>query len=202
MYSSSFNPIFNSLNNKYLTLPGFLGKSTAQIKILKNNSSNDPLSLTELTVKKKITPSWSSSNSAFLTRTLPLEKRDASTESSRITMYGQGQERIKKNKVNNVALAPSLLPLRYRTEVESSNQTSYVDYPHLTDNTKFLFLYFIVPIFFATLKNSIAGVHSSALRSAQPSFSADKVSAAVLEEKFAKAKESHALTKPTLMVGP
>jgi hypothetical protein len=58
LYSNSFNPIFNSLNNQYLTLPcgasgaSFLGKkSTAQIQILKNNN-NDPLSPTELTRKE------------------------------------------------------------------------------------------------------------------------------------------------------
>jgi len=52
LYSSSFNPIFNSLNNKYFTFPDLLNKGTAQIKILKNNSSNNPLIPTDLTVRK------------------------------------------------------------------------------------------------------------------------------------------------------
>ena len=39
LYSSLFNPMLKSLNNKYLH-PGLLGKGTAQLKILKN--SNDP----------------------------------------------------------------------------------------------------------------------------------------------------------------
>ena len=282
MYSSSFNPIFNSLNNKYLTLPGFLGKSTAQIKILKNNSSNDPLSPTELTVKK---------GSTTLIRGMTSAHSAEESKPIRDGAVAPSQERVKKNKVDQrvagnvstikqTAIAPKPVTSRgekktlgtealkrdnkplldkvakakatkavsaptlarpyqfqhtaIRSEVlrrkgsgllsskvtviphtakskansvaqapsETFNHTSYVASPYLTDNKRFLFLYFIVPIFFATLKNSIAGVHSSALRSAQPSFSADKVSAAVLEEKFAKAKESHALTKPTLMVGP
>lgn len=251
MYSSSFNPIFNSLNNKYLTLPGFLGlgKSTAQIKILKNNSSNDPLSLTELTVKKDSATRRnnlersgtdrsmmtvlhsSASRKATLNKGMSGESKPirdgvvanpsplipalkgesiatpkpllkGATQPARIRMH------TANTKANSVALASSLLSsyAKQRYEGEPSNLTSYIASPHLTDNKKFLFLYFIVPIFFATLKNSIAGVYSSALhlRTAQPSISAEKVSVAMQEDKPTKAKKNRVTSEPkrTLMVNP
>ncbi len=84
----------------------------------------------------------------------------------------------------------------------NSNFANYINSPYFTDDQRFLFLYFIIPIFFATLKNSIASVHSSAQHSvaAHSSFSENKVSVVVQKEKLAKAKESHALSKSTLKV--
>lgn len=190
-------------------LPGLLGKSTAQIKILKNNSSNDPLSLTELTVKKDSATRRnnlersgtdrsmmtvlhsSASRKATLNKGMSGESKPirdgvvanpsplipalkgesiatpkpllkGATQPARIRMH------TANTKANSVALASSLLSCyaKQRYEEEPSNLTSYIASPHLTDNKKFLFLYFIVPIFFATLKNSTAAL---ALTAAQPS---------------------------------
>jgi hypothetical protein len=318
LYSSSFNPIFNSLNNKYLTLhpgtgitKGFLSKSTAQIKILKNNSSNDPLSPTELTVKKGSATLLHSTDTNMIS-THSAEKSKPIRVGNRAVV--SSQERVKKNKVdqivasnvsiikqfavasekssalaqspvekktlgieaakwnnkpslNKVAKATKTAKAKHNSQVVSasalarptlsqhipvsssllqlllllpyesskkglgvlnakiktiphtdkskansvvqissnnSNFANYINSPYFTDDQRFLFLYFIIPIFFATLKNSIAGVHSSAQHSvaAHSSFSENKVSVVVQKEKLAKtkAKESHALSKSTLLV--
>lgn len=66
---------------------------------------------------------------------------------------------ISKSKANSVVQALS------------SNQR--IAFSNLTDNNRFLFLYFIVPIFFATLKNIIAGTQP--LRATQLSLSTNKL---------------------------
>ena len=217
-------------------LPGLLGKSTAQIKILKNNSNNDPLSSTELTVKRSNATLIRSMTSAHNTyEAESKEKRDNKSSLVKVAKAKTTKEAAKAKHNSQVVSAPTLAhqPLHIPgsrggkglgllsskvtvvphttksktnsvalTSLETSNYTN--NFSHLTDNKRFLFLYFIIPIFFATLKNSIAGVHSSALRSALPSLSANKVSVTVQEVNPAKikAKESHDLSKTPIMVGP
>ena len=172
LYSSSFNPIFNSLNNKYLSLPGFLSKSTAQINILKNNNSNNPLNPTELildtgfgavirenktslvkVIKPKATkPVKVEHNSQVVSA--PALLRQYKPQHTPIRGDGKGSG------INNSNITVVTVPHTAKSKSNSvaltlpSNYTSYVAFSHLTDNKKFLFLYFIVPIFFATLKNS------------------------------------------------
>jgi len=219
-------------------LPGLLGKSTAQIKILKNNSNNDPLSSTELTVKRSNATLIRSMTSAHNTyEAESKEKRDNKLSLAKVAKAKTTKGAAKAKHNSQVVSAPTLahqplhipgsrggkglgllsskvtvVPVPHTiksktngvalTSLKTSNYTN--NFSHLTDNKRFLFLYFIIPIFFATLKNSIAGVHSSALRSALPSLSANKVSVTVQEVNPAKikAKESHALSKTPIMVGP
>jgi len=142
LYSSSFNPIFNSLNNKYLTSPGLLGKGTAQIKILKNNStwpnSNDSLNPTDRMISAH--PQASKGGKSTITKTLPTLDSPIST---RECVAGK------------------------------------------SDNKKYLFLYFILPIFFSTLKNSTAAI--------QPSLPKGRVVPC-------SGKYNHALIKSNLLV--
>lgn len=219
MYSSSFNPIFNSLNNKYLTLPAFFGKSTAQIQNLKNsitpaaatqqqeqqhsNNNNDNLSHIELTGAAKLqehnatliegwTPALRFSSlmprrseagqavnniqlrplrSSVLKKnlgTVKLDNKPTLTKETKATKKAKAAHNSQavKPKANSEALN-----LRYKPTTDYNVRS--ITLSHLTDNKRFLFLYFIVPIFFATLKNSIEGarVHQS--------FSAEKVNIAI-----------------------
>lgn len=231
MYSSSFNPIFNSLNNKYLTLPNLpvlpsekkaqgraplrrvLKNSNAQIQILKNNSSysnnNDALSPNVLTGKEYPSILRPTESSATLNGIsgLPvvdgwispiIAKRVAKpikggvkepahkiVKKSLETVLGTRAVAKKENtptiairnsKVNSkVTLGPlpHISKSKANSVVQALSSNQRIAFSNLTDNNKFLFLYFIVPIFFATLKNIIAGTQP--LRATQLSLSTNKL---------------------------
>lgn len=270
MYSSSFNPIFNSLNNKYLTLPNLpvlpscggkpqkpwvLKNSNAQIQILKNNSSysnnNDALSPNVLTGKEYPSILRSAESSATLngisgfpavdgwispiiakrvvkpikgevkepahkivkksletgsvakkenTPTIAIVTKAKATKSAK-TECGAGaahnyqavtepallrQHQSKFTQIKNGAKGPgirnskvTLGPLPHISKskansvVQALSSNQRIAFSNLTDNNRFLFLYFIVPIFFATLKNIIAGTQP--LRATQLSLSTNKL---------------------------
>jgi len=66
-----------------------------------------------------------------------------------------------KTKANSEAL-------NLRSKPTTDYNVRNITLSHLTDNKRFVFLYFIVPIFFATLKNSIAGARAPQSFSAVP----------------------------------
>jgi len=228
LYSSSFNPIFNSLNNKYLTLPAFFGNSTAQIQNLKNsitpaatmvpqqgasanpakleqqhsNNNNDNLSPIELMGAKQehnatliegwtpalrfstlmprrrgsgcvaaAAPGQAVNNiqlrpDSVLKKTLGTVKMDNKptlTKETKATKKAKAAHNSQavKTKANSEAL-------NLRSKPTTDYNVRNITLSHLTDNKRFVFLYFIVPIFFATLKNSIAGARAPQSFSAVP----------------------------------
>jgi hypothetical protein len=225
LYSYSFNPIFNSINKKNLTFPGLFSneKGTAQIKILKNNSSNDPLSPTDQTVseaehsttllrhlttratklaqKKKVNLkrvvnskgnvfTINRSLSKFGTKVVKKSYKPSLTKLAKVkaakAKKKKGYDYTAKSKNNSTAMG--LPPIHTNYEASEGAQVVGAVGPvgnvgtvgaqahlrlsfilraeqRMADNNRFLFLYFIVPIFFEILKTSTAAVPLSAIRS-------------------------------------
>lgn len=150
LYSSSFNPMLNSLNNKYLTVPGFLGQGIAQIKLTSRmNTAAKPAEREEEKNSNNTLSFNASSRVASLSHTLL----------NNINVKG-----AQLKDINNASLSKATVNLSHinNNNTEISNNISaiikdvdpkqvYLDLRQ-ADNKRFLFLYFIVPIFFATLK--------------------------------------------------
>jgi len=168
--------MLNSLNNKYLTVPEFFGLGSAQIKILKNSNNHDPLSPNSPSTIASLAPraptlfnnstnerQLGSINTANLSKgNIKLELLSHTAHNTKFNLF---DPQIKKIAIkylqplksvdvphihSNGAGATINQPVLHK---DIDPKQAYLEL-RLADNKRFLFLYFIVPIFFATLKNS------------------------------------------------
>jgi hypothetical protein len=116
--------MLNSLNNKYLTVPGFLGKSSAQIKLSTAQKNINSINSSASTINVNSTNLFKFKNIIKPTNLNFLDANDT----SRVT------HQIKKEVIK------TLQPL--------NSKQSYINLQQV-DNKRFLFLYFIIPIFFS-----------------------------------------------------
>ena len=167
--------MLNSLNNKYLTVPEFFGLSSAQIKILKNSNNLDPLSTNSTsTVSSLDTQAQTLLNNSA---TLNEERQLGSVNTANLfksnikpgllcnTNFNLFDPQIKKIAIKYLQPLNSVdVHHIHSTDVDATNdqlvlhkdrdpKQAYLEL-RLADNKRFLFLYFILPIFFSTLKNS------------------------------------------------
>jgi Mitochondrial ribosomal protein (VAR1) len=147
LYSTSFNPMLNSLNNNYFTVPGFFGQGIAQIKLTSRMSTD-----AEREEEKN------SNNTLSFNASSRVASLSHNLLNNIIVKGAQSKD------INNASLSKATVNLSHinNTNTEISNNISaiikdvdpkqvYLDLRQ-ADNKRFLFLYFIVPIFFSTLK--------------------------------------------------
>ena len=170
--------MLNSLNNKYLTVPEFFGIGSAQIKILKNSNNHDPLSPNgPSTVSSLATRAQTLLNNSASPKG---ERQLGSVNTANLSKDNIKSELLLRSSNTNFNLFnPQIkkIAIKYLQPLKSvdvhhihstgagaiSNQPvlhkdidpkqAYLEL-RLADNKRFLFLYFILPIFFGTLKNS------------------------------------------------
>lgn len=202
LYSSSFNPMLNSLNNKHFSEPGFFEQDLAQIKLTNRISTTDDEKNSNNTLSfnaSSMVASQSLLNNIIGKGVQFKDINNASLSKATVKSFNLLESQTKKKLINFITSLPDLRALQENNKeqnllaptVSSLSKASFanrgeeatVKLSHINngnteisndisaliknvdpkqvyldlrqaDNKRFLFLYFIIPIFFATLKNS------------------------------------------------